>query len=56
MEQIFRIALDRDLPVADETDPAALLAALAVESPIPVAALVVVSEILACLYRQKPGE
>ena len=56
MEQIFHIARDRNLAVAERTDAAAILSALAVESPIPIAALVVVAEILARLYRQAPGE
>ncbi len=56
MEQIFRIALDRDLPVAEKSNPAALLATLAAESPIPITALVVVAEVLARLYRQRPGD
>lgn len=49
-EQILAIAFDRGIPVRQDADLAELLAALDIDSPIPLEALAAVSEILLYLY------
>ena len=49
--QIVALARDHGVAVRRDRDLAALLAALEIDSPIPVAAFAAVAEILAQLYR-----
>ncbi len=49
-EQILRIALDRGVKVRADADLAHILAAVEVDSPIPLEALAAVAEILRYLY------
>lgn len=49
-EQILDLAFANDVKVRQDADLAAILAAMEVESPVPLEALAAVSEILAYLY------
>lgn len=49
-EQILALAFANDVKVRRDADLAAILAAMEVESPVPLEALAAVSEILAYLY------
>ncbi len=50
-EQIIRIALENDVKLREDADLASVLAAIEVESPIPIEAFAAVAEILSYLYR-----
>lgn len=50
-EQIIRIALDSGVKLREDADLASVLAAIEVDSPIPVEAFAAVAEILSYLYR-----
>jgi flagellar biosynthesis protein len=50
-EQIVRIALDRGVKVREDADLVEILAAIDVDSPIPLPAFAAVAEILAYMYR-----
>ncbi len=52
-EQILRIAFDRGIKVREDRDLAEILAAIEIDSPIPLAALAAVAEILSYLYRNQ---
>jgi len=59
-EQIVRIALDRGVKVREDADLVEILAAIDVDSPIPLPAFAAVAEILAYVYRSErrspPGD
>ena len=50
-EQILQIAFDRGVKVRNDADLAEILAAIEVESEIPLEALAAVAEILSYVYR-----
>lgn len=52
-EQILRIAFERDVKVRTDADLAAVLAAVELDSEIPLAALAAVAEILSYVYRSQ---
>jgi len=54
-QQILELAFAHDVPVREDADLAEVLAAVDVDSPIPLAALGAVAEILAYVYRANGG-
>lgn len=54
-EQILRIAFDRGVKVREDADLAEILAAIDVDSLIPLEAFAAVAEILAYVYRAEGG-